>query len=103
MVLKYHKLEPDKIDRVFPKRGQMDLTEYEAMLTGMQAGDGMEIELDGVSVRAMKRRVTAAAARVLDLTLRFEHDESNNRLLFLVRPPKVPSAGPASAVGGTLS
>ena len=48
-------------ERYFLKRGQMDLTEYEAFLSELKEGDVAEVQLgDGETERAVKRRLTVA-------------------------------------------
>src|SRR5437868_13638414 len=55
------KLSSDEAAKVFPKRGQMDLSEYTDALRELQPGDAAEIELGSPSRRALKRRLGAAA------------------------------------------
>src|SRR5207237_9575096 len=55
------KLSSDEAAKVFPKRGQMDLSEYTDALRELQPGDAAEIELGPLSSRALKRRLGQAA------------------------------------------
>ena len=87
MALKYQQLSEDEITRAFPKRGQMNLPEYEAMLQPLQPGEAIAVELNGLTERQLKRRITSAGRRVLSgHRLRYHYDEQSKRLLVLVRP-----------------
>lgn len=87
MALKSRTLSEQEVAVLFPKRGQMDLSEYEAMFS--QGARGYEVELNGLSVRALKRRLGQAAKRVLgsSTSLRYKHSEERDDVLrVLVRP-----------------
>jgi len=78
------KLAPEESAKFFPKRGQMDLSEYTDALHGLEAGDAAEIELGGLSSRAMKRRL-GQAAKQSGYTLRWARETSGDVLRFQVR------------------
>src|SRR5438034_11640355 len=61
MPVQIRKLSTDEAAKVFPKRGQMDLSEYTDALPELQPGDAAEIELGSLSSRALKRRLGQAA------------------------------------------
>ena len=61
MAVQLRKLPPDEAAKVFPKRGQMDLSEYSAALREFQPGDSAEVVLQELSSRALKRRLGQAA------------------------------------------
>src|ERR687886_2807052 len=78
------KLAPDEAARVFPKRGQMDLSEYAEALRELQPGDAAEIELGALSSRALKRRLGPAAKQNGD-SLKWARDGGTGVLRFQVR------------------
>jgi hypothetical protein len=87
MALKYQPLSKDEIGRAFPKRGQMDLAEYEDMMRSLKPGEAVAVEVNGLTKRQLKRRITSAAKSVLaDQRLRYQYDEAGGKLLVLVRP-----------------
>lgn len=98
MPIQVRKLTADEIAREFPRRGQMDLSEYTQALRGLRPGDAAEIELGGLSARAVKRR-TGQAARQLGFSLRWAAETGGNRLRFLVRPARQQRAGAAPKTG----
>lgn len=84
MQVQIRKLAPEESAKFFPKRGQMDLSEYAEALRGLEAGDAAEIELGGLSSRAMKRRL-GQAAKQSGKTLRWARETSGDVLRFQVR------------------
>jgi hypothetical protein len=58
------KLSQDEAARAFPRRGQTDLSEYTEALRGLQIGESAELDLGGLSSRAVKRRLGQAATQV---------------------------------------
>jgi hypothetical protein len=58
------KLAPEEAQRVFPRRGQPDLSEYVAALRALHPGEAAGIERGGVSERAIKRRLSLAAKQL---------------------------------------
>lgn len=84
MALQIRKLPPEESARLFPKRGQMDLSEYVDALRGLQPGDAAEVKLSGLTTRAVKRRV-GQAAKELGYTLRWVKEPSDGALQFQVR------------------
>jgi hypothetical protein len=68
----------------------MDLAEYEAIFDGAESGWGFEVERNGLSVRALKRRLGQAVKRQLGehASLRYESTpEESGALAFQVRLP----------------
>ena len=78
------KLGPDEAAKVFPKRGQMDLSEYADALRELQPGDAAEIELGALSSRALKRRL-GQAAKQTGFSLKWARDSGTGVLRFQVR------------------
>ena len=78
------KLAPDEAAKVFPKRGQMDLSEYADALRELSPGDAAEIELAGLSSRALKRRL-GQAAKQTGYSLKWARDGGGGVLRFQVR------------------
>ena len=64
MTVKLRKLAPDEAQRAFPRRGQQDLSDYMAALGELQPGEAAAIEREGLSDRAIKRRLGAAAKQL---------------------------------------
>jgi hypothetical protein len=58
------KLAPDEAQRVFPRRGHQDLSEYVAALRALHPGEAAGIDRAGVSERASKRRLSLAAKQL---------------------------------------
>jgi hypothetical protein len=81
------KLAPEEAAKVFPKRGQMDLSEYADALRELQPGDAAEIELAGLSSRALKRRL-GQAAKQTGYSLKWARDGGTGALRFQVREAK---------------
>lgn len=85
--LRIRRLETEEVRKRFPKRGQMNLTEYVELLRDVQPNDAMEIELPSNSTpRALKRRF-GTAAREIGFRLQWERNPPEGRLAFRVRPP----------------
>ena len=61
MVISIRKLGPEEVQRVFPRRGQQDLSEYVAALREIEPGEAASIDRQGLSDRAIKRRLGQAA------------------------------------------
>src|SRR5919202_2743690 len=78
------KLSSDEAAKVFPKRGQMDLSEYSDALRQLQPGDAAEISLGGLSSRALKRRL-GQAAKQTGYSLKWGRDTGGGALRFQVR------------------
>jgi hypothetical protein len=64
VAIKLRKLSGDETARVFPRRGQMDLSEYLQALSALQPGDVGAMELGDLTSRAAKRRVGLSAAQL---------------------------------------
>lgn len=67
----------------------MDLTEYEAQLRALTVGDGGEAQLDGLTPRALKRRLGQAAKR-LGLALKWARDNTADAVVFQVKEARQP-------------
>src|ERR1700732_4623241 len=78
------KLTTDEAAKVFPKRGQMYLSEYADALGELQPGDAAEIELGVLSSRALKRRL-GQAAKQTGFSLKWARDAGTGVLRFQVR------------------
>ena len=84
MPVQIRKLSSDEAAKVFPKRGQMDLSEYSDALRELQPGDAAEIELGSLSSRALKRRL-GQAAKQTGYSLKWARDSGTGVLRFQVR------------------
>ncbi len=84
MPVQIRKLTSDEAAKVFPKRGQMDLSEYADALRELQPGDAAEIELGPLSSRALKRRL-GQAAKQTGYSLKWARDGGTGVLRFQVR------------------
>src|SRR5207253_2947558 len=78
------KLSSDEAAKVFPKRGQMDLSEYADALRELSPGDAAEIEIGPLSSRALKRRL-GQAAKQTGYSLKWARDGGGGVLRFQVR------------------
>lgn len=96
MALTIRKLPSQQADQVFPKRGQMDLAEYVDALRTLQPGDAAAIDLQGVSSRALKRRLGQAASQA-GYRLKWARASSDEAIYFQVLP--APQARSTSASG----
>src|ERR687885_470072 len=61
MAVSIRKLPPEEVQRVFPRRGQQNLSEYVDALRDLAPGEAAAIERQGLSDRAIKRRLGQAA------------------------------------------
>jgi hypothetical protein len=84
VAVQIRKLSAEEAAKVFPKRGQMDLSEYAGALAQLQPGDAAEIELGGLSSRALKRRL-GQAAKQTGYSLKWARDTGGGALRFQVR------------------
>ncbi len=91
MAIKIRKLPPEEAAKAFPRRGQMDLSEYLEALKSLRPGEAAEVELGGLSARALKRRI-GQAAKQLGFALRWAREQSGNALRFQVREAGQPKA-----------
>ena len=64
MTVTLHKLAPDEAQRIFPRRGHQDLSEYVAALRDLHPGEAAGIDRAGVAERAIKRRLSMAAKQL---------------------------------------
>jgi hypothetical protein len=62
--LQIRKLGQDEAAKAFPRRGQMDLSEYVEAVSGLQPGDTAAMDLGDLTTRAAKRRLGQAAAQL---------------------------------------
>ena len=83
MAVKLRKLAADEAQRAFPRRGQQDLSDYLAALGELQPGEAAAIEREGLSDRAIKRRL-GAAAKQLGYRLKWARQSSPEALYFQV-------------------
>jgi len=83
MTVRLRKLAPDEAQRAFPRRGQQDLSDYMAALGELQPGEAAAIEREGLSDRAIKRRL-GAAAKQLGYRLTWARQHSPEALYFQV-------------------
>ena len=109
MAVRLRKLPADEAQRAFPRRGQQDLSDYVAALRDVQPGDAAEIQREGLSDRAIKRRLGAAAVQ-LGYRLKWARQSSPEAMYFQVvgtpaakptngrRRRRAMAASPASAV-----
>jgi len=93
MAVKLRKLAADEAQRAFPRRGQQDLSDYMAALGELQPGEAAAIEREGLSDRAIKRRL-GAAAKQLGYRLKWARQHSPEALYFQV--VGAPAAKPAN-------
>ena len=94
MAISIRKLAPEEVQRVFPRRGQQDLSEYVAALREIEPGEAASIDRQGLSDRAIKRRL-GQAARSLGYRMKWSRQSSADELYFqLVGTP------PARATNG---
>src|SRR5438270_12999114 len=84
VAVQIRKLSSDEAAKVFPKRGQMDLSEYADALRELQPGDAAEIELGSLSSRALKRRL-GQAAKQTGYSLKWARDGGTGVLRFQLR------------------
>ena len=61
MAVAIRKLPPDEALRVFPQRRHQDLSEYVTALRNLEPGEAAGVEREGISDRALKRRLSLAA------------------------------------------
>jgi hypothetical protein len=94
VAIQIRKLSGEEAERAFPRRSQMDLTEYVEALRQLSPGDAAELDLNGLSSRAAKRRLGQAAARV-GVRLNWSRTAAKDALFFQVQPGKG-AAGPAN-------
>lgn len=90
MALRIRKLSAEETAETFPKRGQMDLTDYREALRDVRPGEAGEVELAGLSTRALKRRL-GQAAKQLGYTLKWARESGGDKLRFMVREGDQPS------------
>ena len=68
---------------MFPRHGQQDLSEYVAALRDVQPGEAAGIEREGLSDRAIKRRL-GLAAKQLGYQLKWARQSDPEQLYFQV-------------------
>jgi hypothetical protein len=93
MAVAIRKLPPDEALRVFPQRRQQDLSEYVTALRGLGAGEAASVDRQGISDRALKRRLSLAAKQ-LGYRLKWSRQASPELLYFQVAgtsPAKAPT------------
>jgi len=98
MALQVRELSDDEVTRMFPQRGQMDLSEYESIFDGAYPGKGFEVSNDGMSTRALKRRLGLAVKAALGPghTLKYKPGPKGDAsVAFVVKAPHVSDNGHA--------
>src|ERR671926_541501 len=93
MAVSIRKLPPEEAQRVFPRRGQQDLSEYVDALRDLAPGEAARIERQGLSDRAIKRRL-GQAANQLGVRLKWSRQADPELLYFQVvgtAPAKAPN------------
>jgi hypothetical protein len=83
MAISIRKLGPEEAQRAFPRRGQQDLSEYVAALREIEPGEAASIDRQGLSDRAIKRRL-GQAAKSLGYRLKWSRQSSPNELYLQV-------------------
>ena len=94
MPVSIRKLAPEESERAFPRRAQQNLSEYVAALRDLAPGEVAEIDLQGLSDRAIKRRL-GQAAKGLGYRVKWGRQSSPEGLYF-----QVAGTGPAKATDG---
>ncbi len=102
MAVKIRKLAPEEAQRAFPRRGQQDLSEYVAALRDVRPGEAAGIDREGLSDRAIKRRL-GLAAKQLGYRLKWARQSGPERLYFQVigTPPAQATDGRRRRRAGT--
>ena len=83
MAVSIRRLAPEEAQRVFPRRGQQDLSEYVAALREVQPGEAAGVDRAGLSDRTIKRRF-GMAAKQLGYRLKWARHSSADVLYFQV-------------------
>jgi hypothetical protein len=86
------KLTVEEAARAFPGRREQDVAEYLAALRQVEPGESAEVALNGLSSRALKRRLGQAAAQ-LGVHLKWARAASPTGLYFQVTPQRT-ATGP---------
>jgi hypothetical protein len=94
MVVTIRKLSAEESQRAFPRRAQQDLSEYVTALRNLEPGEAAGIERQGLSDRAIKRRL-GRAANQLGVRLKWSRQSDPERLYF-----QVVGTAPAEATNG---
>ena len=83
MAISIRKLAPEEVQRAFPRRGQQDLSEYVAALREIKPGEAASIDRQGLSDRAIKRRL-GQAAKSLGYRFKWSRQSSPDELYLQV-------------------
>ena len=94
MPVAIRKLSLEEAQRAFPHRGQQDLSDYVDALRGLEPGQAAGIERQGLSDRAIKRRL-GQAAKDLGYRLKWSRHATAETLYF-----QVMGMPPAKAANG---
>ncbi len=81
MPVAIRKLSIEQVQHAFPSRGQQDLSEYVDALRDLEPGQAAGIERQGLSDRAIKRRL-GQAAKDLGYRLRWSRQATAEMLYF---------------------
>lgn len=84
-------LSTDETSSVFPRRGSVDITEYIDALRPINPGEAGEVELNGHTPRALKRRM-GMAAKELGCSLKWARIDDEDVMVFQVRHSPVARA-----------
>ena len=94
--LQIRKLNQDEAVRAFPRRGQMDLSEYVEAVRALQPGHTAAMDLGDLTTRAAKRRLGQAAAQ-LGRRLRWALATDTNVVYFQVLAAATPRGSQSAA------
>src|SRR5919202_2706113 len=83
MAVSIRKLPPEEAQRAFPRRGQQNLSEYVDALRDLAPGAAAAIERQGLSDRAIKRRLGQAATG-LGYRVKWSRQSSPEQMYFQV-------------------
>lgn len=78
------RLSTDEIDRGFGRKSAVDLSEFMDALGELTIGEGAEVELDGMSLRTVRRRMNTSAKK-LGLMLKWGKRGTDFDTHFVVR------------------
>jgi len=83
MPVAIRKLSPEEAQHAFPHRGQQDLSDYVDALRGLEPGQAAGIDRQGLTDRAIKRRL-GQAAKDLGYRLKWSRHATVEMLYFQV-------------------
>lgn len=94
MPIAIRKLSTEEARRAFPRRGQLDLSEYVDALRDLEPGDTAAVAREGLSDRAIKRRL-GQGANQRGYRLKWSRQSDPDHLYFqtLAKAPTTPTNG----------